>query len=44
MRQSRGHGVEHHVDVGDKDLTDAAFHVELSLALRAIRLFPPQSR
>jgi DNA-binding PucR family transcriptional regulator len=27
-----------------RNLTDAAFHVELGLALRAIRLFPPQSR
>jgi DNA-binding PucR family transcriptional regulator len=27
-----------------RDLTNAAFHVELGLALRAIRLFPPQSR
>ncbi|MFG1813596.1 PucR family transcriptional regulator [Kribbella sp. NPDC049174] len=26
-----------------RNLTDAAFHVELGLALRAIRLFPPQS-
>jgi hypothetical protein len=27
-----------------RNLTDAAFQVELGLALRAIRLFPPQSR
>jgi len=27
-----------------RDLTDAAFHLELGLALRAIHLFPPQSR
>lgn len=27
-----------------RDLTDTASHVELGLALRAIRLFPPQSR
>lgn len=27
-----------------RNLTAAAFHVELGLALRAIRLFPPQSR
>jgi len=26
-----------------RDLTDAAYHLDLGLALRAIRLFPPQS-
>jgi PucR C-terminal helix-turn-helix domain/GGDEF-like domain len=30
--------------ITSRDLTDAAFQIELALALRAIRLFPPQSR